>query len=74
MKSECDKESWALKSVCDALANVYYTAVKNLGGADATPGKRAAVDDDEDDDKIDWAAEYESRLAAYNAVVAAAGL
>jgi hypothetical protein len=42
------------KSACQALANVYYEAVKEFGGGDAS--KRDAAD-------------YERAVAAYNAAV-----
>jgi hypothetical protein len=45
-------------SICDALADVYYEAVKEFGGGDATPGKRSSA--------------YEEKLAIYNQLVAEA--
>lgn len=66
---QCDSETF--KSICKALAKVYYAAVKLLGGQDAT--KRTS----DDDDDIDWQAEYDNSLAVYNQLVAeaeAAGL
>ncbi|KAJ4387824.1 hypothetical protein N0V93_008427 [Gnomoniopsis smithogilvyi] len=58
LKTQCDAETAILRPACDALAEVYYAAVKAFGGQDAT--KR----DDED-----LVAEYESKLAAYNAIL-----
>ncbi|KAJ4252818.1 hypothetical protein NW762_010724 [Fusarium torreyae] len=46
-------------SVCKALADVYYAAVRAFGGDDATPGKR--------DDAL--VAEYEKKVAIYNKLV-----
>ncbi|KPM45012.1 hypothetical protein AK830_g1521 [Neonectria ditissima] len=46
-------------SVCNALADVYYAAVRAFGGDDATPGKRT-----EDLVKI-----YEEKVAIYNSLV-----
>ncbi|KAH6887526.1 prokaryotic phospholipase A2-domain-containing protein [Thelonectria olida] len=51
--------SVSAKSVCRALADVYYAAVRAFGGDDATPGKR-------DEDLV---AEYEEKLAIYNSLV-----
>ncbi len=48
------------KSVCQALADVYYAAVRVFGGS--TQGKR-------DDDLL---REYEEKLAIYNKLVAEA--
>lgn len=56
LKYQCDSEIF--ESVCDALAEVYYTAVKAFGGDDATPGKRSS--------NADWVAAYEEKLASYN--------
>ncbi|KAK9425737.1 putative Phospholipase A2 [Seiridium unicorne] len=45
-------------SICKALADVYYAAVVEFGGQDATPGKRSSL--------------YEEKLAIYNQLVAEA--
>ncbi|CAM1503491.1 Fc.00g010820.m01.CDS01 [Cosmosporella sp. VM-42] len=47
------------KSVCNALADVYYATVRAFGGDDATPGKRA-----EDLIKV-----YEEKVAIYDKLV-----
>ncbi|KAH8898065.1 hypothetical protein GQ53DRAFT_742237 [Thozetella sp. PMI_491] len=52
-------QSVSLKSICNALADVYYAAVRAFGGGDATPGKR----------EEDLVAIYEEKLAIYNALV-----
>lgn len=57
---QCTFES--AKSVCNALANVYYTFVRAFGGSDATPGKR-------DDAQVKA---YEKAVAEYEAAVKAA--
>ena len=59
LKYQCSSET--LESVCDALAEVYYAAVRAFGGQDAT--KRA------DADAI---ALYQEKLAIYNQMVAEA--
>jgi hypothetical protein len=46
--------------VCNALADVYYAAVKAFGGSDAKPGKRA---------EVDLVQEYEDKVAIYNKLV-----
>ncbi len=46
--------------VCDALADVYYAAVRAFGGADASPGRRR---------EADLVGEYEAKLAIYNQLV-----
>jgi hypothetical protein len=43
-------------SICEALADVYYEAVVEFGGGDASPGKRTSA--------------YEEKLAIYNQMVA----
>jgi hypothetical protein len=52
--------SVSAKSVCEALANVYYAAVRAFGGS--TQSKR-------DEDLVK---EYEEKLAIYNKLVAEA--
>lgn len=47
------------KGVCNALAEVYYAAVKAFGGDDATPGKRSE----------DWVKIYDEKVAEYNKLV-----
>ena len=46
--------------VCDALADVYYAAVRAFGGANASPGGRR---------EADLVEEYEAKLAIYNQLV-----
>lgn len=46
-------------SICEALADVYYAAVVEFGGDDATPGKKRT-------------SLYEEKLAIYNQMVAEA--
>ena len=58
MYKQC--QSVSVKSVCEALADVYYAAVRAFGGS--TQGKR-------DDDLL---REYEEKLAIYNKLVAEA--
>ena len=53
-------QSVSAKSVCQALADVYYAVVRAFGGS--TQGKR-------DDDLL---REYEEKLAIYNKLVAEA--
>ncbi|KAK3372742.1 prokaryotic phospholipase A2-domain-containing protein [Podospora didyma] len=53
-------KSVTLTGVCNALADVYYAAVKAFGGGDAT--KR--------DEQADLVREYEEKLAIYNQLVA----
>ncbi|KAH7151669.1 phospholipase A2 [Dactylonectria estremocensis] len=55
--------SVTLKSICNALADVYYAAVRAFGGDDATPGKRST------DELVKI---YEEKLAIYNDLVAEA--
>ncbi|KAJ4306634.1 hypothetical protein N0V88_001439 [Collariella sp. IMI 366227] len=55
--------SVAVKGVCEALADVYYTAVGAFGGS--TQAKRA-----EDQDEL--VREYEEKMAIYNRLVAEA--
>ncbi|KKY36548.1 putative phospholipase a2 [Diaporthe ampelina] len=64
LKFQCESESF--ESICDALADVYYTAVKLFGGQDAT--KRA----DSEDVDADALAEYEHAVAVYEQLVAEA--
>lgn len=52
--------SVSVKAVCNALADVYYAAVRAFGGSDATPGKRT------EDDLVKV---YEEKLAIYNKLV-----
>lgn len=52
--------SSSVQGICNALAEVYYAAVRAFGGDDATPGKRA----DEELVRI-----YEEKLAIYDALV-----
>lgn len=52
-----------LSSICRALADVYYAAVRAFGGSDATPGKRST------DELVKI---YEEKLAIYNDLVAEA--
>ena len=47
------------KGVCNALADVYYAAVRAFGGDDATPGRRG-----EDLIKV-----YEEKVAIYEKLV-----
>jgi hypothetical protein len=49
--------SVSLSSICRALADVYYAAVRAFGGDDATPGRRDLVSD------------YEDAVARYDALV-----
>ncbi|CAN8105182.1 unnamed protein product [Discula destructiva] len=63
LKTQCDDESVFLRGLCDALAEVYYTAVKAFGGDDAAPGKRG---------NSNLVAEYDAKLAHYDALVAEA--
>ncbi|KAG8163180.1 hypothetical protein KVR01_007658 [Diaporthe batatas] len=65
LKYQCESES--LESICDALANVYYAAVKAFGGQDAT--KRAEA---EDLDAAALRAEYDDAVAVYEQLVAEA--
>ncbi|KAI5459304.1 prokaryotic phospholipase A2-domain-containing protein [Mariannaea sp. PMI_226] len=51
--------STSAKTVCKALADVYYAAVRAFGGGDASPGKR----------EEDLIAIYEEKLAIYNKLV-----
>ncbi|KAH6981361.1 phospholipase A2 [Ilyonectria robusta] len=55
--------SVTLSSICRALADVYYAAVRAFGGSDATPGKRST------DELVKI---YEEKLAIYNDLVAEA--
>lgn len=65
LKFQCDSESF--ESICDALADVYYNAVRLFGGQDAT--KRA---DAEDLDMDAVRAEYEHAVAVYEQLMAEA--
>jgi hypothetical protein len=53
-------ESTSTVTVCKGLADVYYAAVREFGGGDATPGKKA----------IDGNTEYDNAVAIYNTLVA----
>lgn len=50
------------QSACDALADVYYAAVRAFGGGDASPGKR-------DESHEDLVKEYEAKLEIYHQAV-----
>jgi hypothetical protein len=52
--------STSVQGICNALAEVYYAAVRAFGGDDATPGKRA------DDELVRI---YEEKVAIYEALV-----
>jgi hypothetical protein len=41
---QCQTSS--VQSVCNALADVYYAAVRAFGGGDASPGKREQSQED----------------------------
>lgn len=64
LKYQCESETF--ESICDALAEVYYAAVKAFGGDDATPGKRQTASE--------WATIYQEKVDAYNQLVAEAGI
>lgn len=51
-----------MQSVCDALADVYYAAVRAFGGGDASPGKR-------EESQEDLIKEYEEKVEIYNKLV-----
>jgi hypothetical protein len=51
-----------VQSVCDALADVYYAAVRAFGGGDASPGKR-------EESQEDLIKEYEEKVEIYNKLV-----
>ena len=51
-----------MESVCDALADVYYAAVRAFGGGDASPGKR-------EESQEDLIKEYEEKVEIYNKLV-----
>ncbi|EHK50728.1 uncharacterized protein TrAtP1_005164 [Trichoderma atroviride] len=55
-------QSSSVTSVCKALADVYYAAVRAFGGGDASPGKREESQDD-------LIREYEEKLEIYNQAV-----
>lgn len=55
-------QSSSVTSVCKALADVYYAAVRAFGGGDASPGKREESQDD-------LIREYEAKLEIYNQAV-----
>ncbi|KAL7782673.1 prokaryotic phospholipase A2 domain-containing protein [Trichoderma ceciliae] len=55
-------QSTSVASVCKALADVYYAAVRAFGGDDASPGKR-------DESQEDLIKEYEEKLEVYNQAV-----
>lgn len=53
-----------MRGVCNALADVYYSAVRAFGGDDATPGKR--------DEHSELVAIYDEKVAIYDKLVAEA--
>lgn len=55
-------QSSSVKSVCNALADVYYAAVRAFGGGDASPGKREEAQEE-------LIKEYEEKLEIYNQAV-----
>lgn len=55
-------QSSSVQSVCDALADVYYAAVRAFGGGDASPGKR-------EESQEDLIKEYEEKVEIYNKLV-----
>lgn len=57
---QCQTSS--VQSVCNALADVYYAAVRAFGGGDASPGKR-------EQSQEDLVAVYEEKLEIYNHAV-----
>lgn len=57
---QCQTSS--VQSVCNALADVYYAAVRAFGGGDASPGKR-------EQSQEDLVAVYEEKLEIYNNAV-----
>ncbi|POS69609.1 hypothetical protein DHEL01_v211998 [Diaporthe helianthi] len=61
---QCSFES--LESLCNSLADVYYTAVRLLGGQDAT--KRAETEEAEDTEAL--RADYEHAVAVYEQMMA----
>lgn len=71
LKYQCESETF--ESICDALAEVYYAAVKAFGGDDATPGKRSSSSESRQT-AAEWAAIYQEKVDAYNKLVAEAGL
>ncbi|PNP59722.1 hypothetical protein THARTR1_00601 [Trichoderma harzianum] len=57
---QCQTSS--VQSVCNALADVYYAAVRAFGGGDASPGKR-------EQSQEDLVKVYEEKLEIYNQAV-----
>ncbi|KKO98756.1 hypothetical protein THAR02_09129 [Trichoderma harzianum] len=57
---QCQTSS--VQSVCNALADVYYAAVRAFGGGDASPGKR-------EQSQEDLVKVYEEKLEIYNNAV-----
>ncbi|KAM0245774.1 hypothetical protein ACHAQJ_010457 [Trichoderma viride] len=55
-------QSSSVPSVCKALADVYYAAVRAFGGGDASPGKRG-------ESQEDLIKEYEEKLEIYKQAV-----
>ncbi|KAH8124105.1 hypothetical protein ACSS6W_004178 [Trichoderma asperelloides] len=55
-------QSSSVQSVCKALADVYYAAVRAFGGGDASPGKR-------EESQEDLIKDYEEKLDIYNQAV-----
>ncbi|KAL7917869.1 prokaryotic phospholipase A2 domain-containing protein [Trichoderma austrokoningii] len=55
-------QSSSVQSVCKALADVYYAAVKAFGGGDASSGKR-------EESQEDLIKEYEEKLEIYHQAV-----
>ncbi|RFU81904.1 hypothetical protein TARUN_284 [Trichoderma arundinaceum] len=55
-------QSSSVQSVCKALADVYYAAVRAFGGGDASPGKR-------EESQEDLIREYEEKVEIYNQAV-----
>ncbi|CRK45334.1 hypothetical protein BN1723_006561 [Verticillium longisporum] len=62
LKFQCQSSS--LRGVCNALADVYYAAVRAFGGDDATPGKR--------DEHSELVAIHDEKVAIYDKLVAEA--
>lgn len=58
---QCSGET--ARVACEALADVYYAAVRAFGGEGETPGRVVRAEDV-------LVREYEERLAVYNEVVA----
>ncbi|KAF3354643.1 putative secreted protein like [Verticillium longisporum] len=62
LRFQCQSSS--VRGVCNALADVYYSAVRAFGGDDATPGKR--------DEHSELVAIYDEKVAIYDKLVAEA--